>query len=53
VVYMTAFNGRMHDQYNSKFMLTTEAAFGIVFVVIFYFILKRMQNRKLIPLRNQ
>ena len=50
VVYMTAFNGWMHDKYDSKYMLITEAVIGIVFVVIFAMILKHMRNKKRIPL---
>jgi hypothetical protein len=49
VVYMTAFDGWAHDKYNSKYMLLMEAAAGILFVVIFFVILKTMMNKKLIP----
>lgn len=49
VVYMTAFDGWAHDKYNSKYMLLVEAFVGILFVIIFIFILKRMTSRKLIP----
>ncbi len=49
VVYMTAFDGWMHDRYNSRFMLTAEAIVGILFVIIFFLILKRMRYKKLIP----
>ena len=47
---MTTFDGWMHDKFNSKIMLTAEAAVGILFVVIFYLILKGMRYKKLIPL---
>ena len=49
VVYMTAFDGWAHDKYNSKYMLMAEAIAGILFVIVFMFILKRMMNKKLIP----
>ena len=49
VVYMTAIDGWAHDKYNSKYMLVAEAVVGILFVIIFFFILKRMMNKKLIP----
>ena len=50
LVYMTTFDGWMHDKFNSRIMLTAEAAVGILFVIIFYLILKRMRYKKLIPL---
>ena len=49
VVYMTAFDGWAHDKYNSKYMLLAEAIAGILFVLIFFFILRRMMSKKLIP----
>jgi MFS transporter, PAT family, beta-lactamase induction signal transducer AmpG len=49
VVYMTALNGWTHDKYNSQYMLITEALVGILFVVIFALILKRMQYKNLVP----
>jgi len=49
VVYMTAFDGWAHDKYNSKYMLLAEAAAGILFVLIFFIILKNMMNKKLVP----
>jgi MFS transporter, PAT family, beta-lactamase induction signal transducer AmpG len=49
VVYMTALNGWTHDQHNSKYMLSLEAAIGVLFVIIFTIILRRMMNKKLIP----
>ncbi len=49
VVYMTAFDGWAHDKYNSKYMLLVEAAAGILFVLIFFIILKSMMNKKLVP----
>ena len=49
VVYMTTFNGWAHDEFNSRYMLIAEALIGILFVIIFYFILKRMIYKNLIP----
>lgn len=49
VVYMTAFDGWTHDKYGSRFMLTAEALMGILFVIIFYLILKQLKRKKLIP----
>ena len=49
VVYMTAFDGWAHDKFNSKYMLMAEAIAGVLCVIIFTFILKRMMNKKLIP----
>jgi len=49
VIYMTAFDGWMHDKYNSRYMLLAEAIAGILFVIIFFLILKRMRYKKLIP----
>jgi len=49
VVYMTAFDGWMHDRYNSRYMLTAEAIVGILFVIVFFLILKRLRYKKLIP----
>ncbi len=49
VVYMTAFDGWMHDKFNSTNMLYGEALVGVLFVIIFYLILKRMKYKKLIP----
>jgi PAT family beta-lactamase induction signal transducer AmpG len=48
VVYMTAINGRVHDKFNSQYMLMFEAIAGIVSVVIFFFILKYLIREKLI-----
>jgi MFS family permease len=50
VVYMTAFDGWMHDKYNSRYMLSAEAIVGILFVTIFFLILQQMRKKKLIPL---
>jgi len=49
VVYMTAFNGWSHDQFSSQYMLLIEAATGIAFVIIFFLVLQRMKQKKLIP----
>ncbi len=48
VVFIIAVNGRIHDTFNSKFMLIFEAAVGVLSVIIFYFILRRLINMKLI-----
>ncbi|HMR46241.1 MAG TPA: MFS transporter [Bacteroidia bacterium] len=48
VVYMTTFNGWTHDKYGSRFMLIAEALIGILFVLIFFFIFKQLQNKKLV-----
>jgi hypothetical protein len=44
-----SFDGWMHDKYNSRYMLSAEAIVGILFVIIFFLILKRMRKKKLIP----
>ena len=49
VVYMTTFDGWMHDKFNSRYMLSAEAIVGAFFVIIFFLILKRMKHKKLIP----
>ncbi|MBK7431112.1 MAG: MFS transporter [Bacteroidetes bacterium] len=48
VVYMTSFDGWMHDQYNSKIMLMAEAIIGITFVILFTIVLRRLKYKKLI-----
>ena len=48
VVYMTAFDGWAHDKHNSKFMLLTEAALGIMFIIICVIVLNRMKDKKLL-----
>ncbi len=49
VIYMTAFDGWAHDQYNSKYMLLAEAFAGVLCVLIFFVLLRAMMSRKLIP----
>lgn len=49
VVYMTSFDGWMHDKFNSRYMLSAEAIIGAFFVIIFFLILKRMKHKNLIP----
>ena len=49
VVCMTTFDGWAHDKFNSRIMLSAEAIVGILFVIVFYLILKRMRYKKLIP----
>jgi PAT family beta-lactamase induction signal transducer AmpG len=50
VVYMTFFDGWAHDTYNSKYMLLTEAAAGLLFILIFFFVLRVMNAKKLLVL---
>lgn len=49
VVFMTVFNGWIHDKYNSKYMLIGEAVVGLICVILFTLILKNMKNKHLIP----
>ena len=49
VVYMTTFDGWVHDRFGSREMLIAEALAGLLFVLIFYMILRRMKYKKLIP----
>ena len=49
VVYMTASNGWVHDAFNSKYMLLWEAFAGILFVILFSIILKRMKKKNMVP----
>lgn len=49
VVYMTTFDGWIHDLYNSKWMLTGEAVMGGFFVLLFIVALKHLQRKQLIP----
>ncbi|MEO6547976.1 MAG: MFS transporter [Ferruginibacter sp.] len=51
VVYMTAFNGWIHDKYNSKVMLLAEAALGILFVLLFFLALKYLMQKRWIPIQ--
>jgi len=54
VVYMTAWNGWIHDQFNSRIMLLVEGAVGICFVLMFMIILKRMNKQQLLsPVADQ
>jgi PAT family beta-lactamase induction signal transducer AmpG len=45
VVYMTAFNGEIHDRYNSRWMLVGEALLGILTVIVFMVVLRRMRKK--------
>jgi MFS family permease len=49
VVYMTSIDGWAHDKYNSKSMLSIEAAAGILFVLISVIVLNRMKSKNLVP----
>jgi len=51
VVYMTAFDGLVHDRFNSKYMLIGEAAISIVFVIICIYTLHQMRMRNFLLLR--
>ncbi len=51
VIYMTAFEGGAHDQFNSHYMLLAETGIGVLFVVICVFILNRMKAKKLLLAR--
>ncbi len=48
-VYMTAFDGWIHDKYNSRYMLLAEAAIGILSVLVIYWLLQKMRHKNLIP----
>ncbi len=48
VVYMTAFDGWAHDQYNSRFMLLAESGVGVLFILICVIIINRLKARKLL-----
>ncbi len=48
VVYMTAFDGWAHDQYNSRFMLLAEGGVGVLFILICVIIINRLKARKLL-----
>ncbi len=47
-VYMTAFNGWMHDAYGIKNMLLGETLIGLFFVIAALFVLKYLRQRNLI-----
>ena len=51
VVYMTSFDGWMHDKFNSRYMLSAEGIIGILFIIIFSLVLKRLRYKKMIPLK--
>lgn len=48
VVYMTAFNGWMHDVYNSRWMLIGEAVLGILTVAVFMWGLAWMKKKQML-----
>jgi len=48
VVYMTAFDGWVHDKYNSRYMLLGEAVIGFLSVLLLFWILQKMRNKNLI-----
>jgi len=52
-IYMIAFDGWIHDKYNSRYMLLAEAAIGILSVLVIYWLLQKMRNKNLIPLLVQ
>lgn len=45
VMYMTVIDGRVHDRYSSKTMLLTEAAAGILFIILLGIIYKVLNAR--------
>jgi MFS transporter, PAT family, beta-lactamase induction signal transducer AmpG len=51
VVYMTAFDGWIHDRYNIKTMLLGETFLGLGFVALFLFLLSRFVIRKAVKPR--
>ncbi len=53
VVYMTAFDGWMHDRYNSQWMLFMEAALCLLFVFVCIAILTKMKSRKMLLQRAE
>jgi hypothetical protein len=48
VVYMTTFDGWVHDKYNSRHMLVAEALTCILFVTICVFVISQLKTRKLL-----
>lgn len=48
IVYMTSIDGWLHDRYNSKMMLATEAIIGLLFILVCIALLKWMGRRKLV-----
>jgi predicted MFS family arabinose efflux permease len=49
VVYMTVYDGWIHDRHNSKYMLVAEAVIGVLFIFICAVTIKQLFQRKLIP----
>ncbi len=49
VSYMTIVDGWAHDEYNSKIMLLTEAAAGILFVIIAFTFIRWMMRKQWVP----
>jgi PAT family beta-lactamase induction signal transducer AmpG len=47
-VYMTSFDGWIHDKHNSKYMLIAEAVLGLVSVIICAFVLTQLKAKKLL-----
>ena len=49
VVYMTAFDGWVHDEYGIKFMLIGEALLAVLFILLFLLFLPRVSGARLKP----
>ena len=47
-LYMIAFDGWIHDKYNSRYMLLAEAAIGFLSVLLLFWVLQKMRNKNLI-----
>jgi hypothetical protein len=45
---MIAFDGWVHDKYNSRYMLLAEAAIGFLSVLLLFWVLQKMRNKNLI-----
>ena len=48
VIYMIAFDGWVHDKYDSRYMLLAEAAIGFLSVLLLFWVLQKMRNKNLI-----
>ena len=49
VVYMTTFDGWIHDLHSSKYMLVAEALVGVAFILLCIVIIRQMKSRKILP----
>ncbi len=48
VVYMTFFEGKLHDAFNSKIMLLFESFAGLLFITIAIIVIKQMKRKNLV-----